>query len=409
MNKIYDSWPTYDGNDLELCIDSNGTHFALWSPEAQSAKVVLYPSGHDSKAKEIISLAKSSDGMWRASLPERLYGMFYTFQIKYHGNWLEETPGTFAKATGVNGIRAAIIDMESTNPEGWEDDHGPNMESITDAIIYEMHHRDFSIHASSGIVHKGKFLALTEHGTLNNHGALTGIDHLLELGITHVHILPSYDFDSIDEADTVSSQYNWGYDPSNFNVPEGSYSTDASNPATRIREMKEMVKSLHNAGIGVIMDVAYSHTSKSDDSNLYLTAPGYYYRHHADGTYSNASGCGNETASDRRQMRNLIINSVKFWATEYHIDGFRFDLMAIHDIETMNNVASELRKINPGILLYGEGWTCGESPLPSINRALKENVANMDSIAVFSDDIRDSIKGHYSDISDRGFVTGKRG
>ena len=184
----------------------------------------------------------------------------------------------------------------------------------------------------------------------------------MELGITHVHILPSYDFDSIDETDTESSQYNWGYDPSNFNVPEGSYSTDASNPATRIREMKEMVKSLHNAGIGVIMDVAYSHTSKSDDSNLYLTAPGYYYRHHADGTYSNASGCGNETASERRQMRNLIINSVKFWATEYHIDGFRFDLMAIHDIETMNNVASELRKINPGILLYGEGWTCGESP-----------------------------------------------
>ncbi len=409
MNKIYDSWPTYDGNDLELCIDSNGTHFALWSPEAQSAKVVLYPSGHDSKAKEIVSLAKSSNGVWRASLPERLCGMFYTFQIKYHDNWLEETPGSFAKATGVNGIRAAIIDMESTNPEGWEDDHGPNMESITDAIIYEMHHRDFSIHASSGIVHKGKFLALTEHGTLNNHGALTGIDHLLELGITHVHILPSYDFDSIDETDTESSQYNWGYDPSNFNVPEGSYSTDASNPATRILEMKEMVKSLHNAGIGVIMDVAYSHTSKSDDSNLYLTAPGYYYRHHADGTYSNASGCGNETASERRQMRNLIINSVKFWATEYHIDGFRFDLMAIHDIETMNNVASELRKINPGILLYGEGWTCGESPLPSVNRALKENVASMDRIAVFSDDIRDSIKGHYCDISDRGFVTGKRG
>ena len=272
-----------------------------------------------------------------------------------------------------------------------------------------MHHRDFSIHPNSGIANKGKFLALTEDGTTSPLGDKTGIDHLKELGVTHVHILPSYDYNSVDETQLPSNQYNWGYDPYNYNAPEGSYSTNPSDPSTRVAEMKEMVKSLHDAGIGVIMDVVYNHTAQNDDSNFSLTAPGYYYRHRNDGSYSDASGCGNETASERQQMRDYIVNSVKYWAEEYHIDGFRFDLMAIHDTTTMNEVAKTLKEVNPNIFVYGEGWTAGDSPLPVSQRALKDNVSAMPQIAVFSDDIRDAIKGHYTDASDRGFATGKPG
>lgn len=272
-----------------------------------------------------------------------------------------------------------------------------------------MHHRDLSAHPSSGIVHKGKFLALTEPATKTPQGAATGIEHLKELGVTHVHILPSYDYNSVDESQLQSNQYNWGYDPQNYNTPEGSYSTDPANPLARVREMKEMVKALHDAGIGVVMDVVYNHTAENDGSNFSLTAPGYFYRHRADGSYSDASGCGNETASDRKMMSDFIVNSVKYWAKEYHIDGFRFDLMAIHDIETMNRVAEELKKINPDIIIYGEGWTAGDSPLPVERRALKENVDKMRGVAVFSDDLRDAVKGHYSNAADRGFATGKPG
>ncbi len=405
----YDSWPTYDGSDLELSIDSRGTHFTLWSPEAQGARVMLYDTDRNTPAIDTLTMTRSDRGTWRASVAMPLYGKFYTFSIKHNGSWLSETPGVWAKAVGTNGHRAAIIDFATTNPEGWADDHGPKVDHITDAVLYEMHHRDFSIHPSSGIAHKGKFLALTEPGTVNSHGQHTGIDHLKELGVTHVHILPSYDYNSVDEANLPANQYNWGYDPYNYNAPEGSYSTDPANPATRVREMKQMVKALHDAGIGVVMDVVYNHTADNDASNFSLTAPGYYYRHRADGSYSDASGCGNETASDRRQMSDFIVNSVKYWAKEYHIDGFRFDLMAIHDTETMNRVAAELKKINPSIFVYGEGWTAGDSPLPVERRALKENVSKMNGIAVFSDDIRDAVKGHFSDAADRGFATGKPG
>lgn len=405
----FDSFPHYEGTDMELTVDSNGTHFALWSPEAQEAKVNLYNTDRNSAPFQVLQMAKGEKGIWRASVPEQLYGKFYTFAIKYQNKWLAETPGIWAKAVGTNGQRAAIIDLATTNPEGWEADHGPKVDNITDAVIYEMHHRDFSVHPSSDIVHKGKFLALTEEQTRTLTGEKTGIDHLKELGVTHVHILPSYDYNSVDEANLPANQYNWGYDPYNYNAPEGSYSTDPSNPSTRIREMKEMIKALHDAGIGVVMDVVYNHTANNDDSNFSLTAPGYFYRHRADGSYSDASGCGNETASERPMMQDYIVNSVKHWAKEYHIDGFRFDLMAIHDTETMNRVARELKEINPSIFVYGEGWTAGDSPLPVERRALKENVAKMQDIAVFSDDIRDGIKGHYSDAQDRGFVSGKPG
>ena len=405
----YAAYPSYDGADLELSVDPTGTRFALWSPEAESVRVFLYDTDRNSQPTDTLNMVKTNDGVWRAEVNRQLYGKFYTFSIRYGGQWLAETPGVWAKAVGTNGERAAIIDFSTTNPTGWADDHGPVVEHFTDVILYEMHHRDFSIDPSSGIVHKGKFLALTEHNTTNPTGEATGIDHLKELGITHVHILPSYDYNSVDEANMQLNQYNWGYDPLNYNAPEGSYSTDPADPAVRVRQMKEMVKALHDAGIGVVMDVVYNHTAQKDDSNFSLTAPGYYYRHRADGSYSDASGCGNETASDRQQMRNFIINSVKYWATEYHIDGFRFDLMAIHDTETMSQVAAALKEINPSIFVYGEGWTAGDSPLPVERRALKENVSQMTGIAVFSDDLRDAVKGHYSNAAGRGFATGAEG
>ncbi|MBP3299842.1 MAG: type I pullulanase [Muribaculaceae bacterium] len=404
------AYPSYNGTDLELLVDGSGTHFKLWSPTAEAARVNLYDNGRTGAPYKTLEMTiNPSNGVWSASLPERLYGKFYTFQIQNNGKWLDETPGVWAKAVGVNGKRAAIIDFASTNPEGWNSDKGPAVKNFSDVILYEMHHRDMSLHPSSGIANKGKFLALTERGTVSPQGLATGIDHLKELGVTHVHILPSYDYNSVDEANLPANQYNWGYDPQNYNAPEGSYSTNPSDPATRVREMKQMIKALHDAGIGVVMDVVYNHTAENDGSNFSLTAPGYYYRHREDGSWSDASGCGNETASDREQMANFIVNSVKYWADEYHVDGFRFDLMAIHDTETMNRVARELKQIRPDIFVYGEGWTAGDSPLAVERRALKENVSKMKDIAVFSDDIRDAVKGHYSNAEDRGFASGKPG
>ena len=406
---VLDAYPVYSGDDLELKVVDAGTHFRLWSPGAENVRLNLYTDGLNGSAYCTVEMKKDVAGTWAYSFPEKLYGKFYTFQICMDGKWLKETPGVWAKAVGTNGYRAAVIDMERTNPEGWEQDKYVVTPNQTDAVVYEMHHRDFSVHANSGIVNKGKFVAMLEPGTVSPDGEKTGIDHLKELGVTHVHILPSYDFNSVDEARLIDRQYNWGYDPINYNVPDGSYSTNPADPATRIREMKEMVKALHDAGIGVIMDVVYNHTAVNDDSNFSLTAPGYYYRHNPDGSYSDASGCGNETASDRRQMGDFIVNSVKYWTEEYHIDGFRFDLMAIHDTETMNRVAETVRAINPYAVIYGEGWSAGDSRLPVERRALKENVAKMKGIAVFSDDIRDAVKGHYSREEDRGFASGKPG
>lgn len=409
-DRQFENYPTYSGEDLELTVDGSGTHFRLWSPKADAVRLNLYHQGLNGSPYESLDMSfHEENGTWTASVPQQLYGNFYTFQVKQDGRWLDETPGVWAKATGANGKRAAIIDFAQTNPEGWNNDKGPKVDNFTDVIVYEMHHRDFSMSPTSGIANKGKFLALTETGTTSPEGEKTGIDHLKELGVTHVHILPSYDYNSVDETNLQNNTYNWGYDPQNYNTPEGSYSTNPSDPTTRVREMKEMVKALHDAGIGVIMDVVYNHTAENDRSNFELTAPGYYHRHWDDGRYSDASGCGNETASDLQQMRDYIVNSVKYWADEYHIDGFRFDLMAIHDIETMNQVAAELKDINPDIFVYGEGWTAGDSPLPAEQRALKENVAKMKNIAVFSDDIRDAVKGHYSNAEDRGFATGKPG
>lgn len=289
VDEKYQSYPVYQGSDLELSIDGAVAKFRVWSPKSESVMLRLYANARGGEALKTIDMKKDVNGTWVASLTPVPYGSFYTFQIKDNGKWLAETPGIWAKAVGTNGERAAIVDMAATNPAGWASDRGPQVKAINDAIIYEMHHRDFSVHPNSGIVNKGKFIAMLENGTVTPLGDKTGIDHLKELGITHVHILPSYDFNSVDETQLPSNGYNWGYDPVNYNAPEGSYSTNPVNPVVRIREMKEMVKALHDAGIGVVMDVVYNHTAQNDDSNFSLTAPGYFYRHKNDGGYSDAS------------------------------------------------------------------------------------------------------------------------
>lgn len=403
----YSDYPSYWGDDLGVKVSDNETNFALWSPAAEEVELRIYDNGETGEPEQIIKMTrKSGKDPWRATLKGQLYGKFYTFKIKENGKWLAETPGIWNKAVGVNGKRAAIIDMAATNLEGWENDQRPALNSFNDIILYEMHHRDFSIDSTSGIQNRGKFLALTEEGTKSPLGEMTGIDHLKDLGVTHVHILPSYDFGSIDERKLDENMYNWGYDPQNYNVPEGSYSTDPYTPETRIREMKKMIQSLHKNGIRVVMDVVYNHTYKNDESNFSLTVPGYFYRHNPDGGYSDAAHCGNETASEREMVRQYIVESVKYWAKEFHVDGFRFDLMGIHDLETMNQVRKALDEIDPTIFIYGEGWTAGPSPYPEEKRALKKNAAQMPGIAVFNDDIRDGIKGSFKDDAMRGFATG---
>ena len=402
----YDKYPSYYGSDLELVYTPEQSVFTLWAPSADRVRLNLYASGEGGDPEEHVEMEKAGYGTWRIHIDRDLKGSFYTFQIEKNGKWLNETPGIWAKAVGINGNRAAVIDWNETNPEGGESDRSPELKMYSDIILYELHHRDFSIAPDSGIENKGKFLALTETGTKTPEGEATGLDHLKELGVTHIHILPSFDFATVDETKLDENHYNWGYDPKNYNVPDGSYSTDPANPVVRIREFKEMVKSLHQNGFRIVLDVVYNHTASTDHSNFDLTVPGYFYRQNAGGSYSNASGCGNETASEREMVRHYIIESVKFWAREYHIDGFRFDLMGIHDIETMNHLRSELLEIDPTIFVYGEGWVAADSPLPFEQRAVKENVGQMEGIGVFNDEFRDGLKGSTFDEQEPGYASG---
>ncbi|MFZ4457094.1 MAG: type I pullulanase [Bacteroidales bacterium] len=405
----FDNYPVNLSMTDEVTLSPTNTKFQLWAPSAEAVELTIYNAGENGKALSKTSMTKADKGTWKAAFDKNLKGKFYTFRIKQNEKWLKETPGIWAKAVGVNGNRAAIIELKETNPKGWNEDNRPPLKNFTDIIIYEMHHRDFSVSENSGMVNKGKFIALTEKGTKNCFAQCTGIDHLKSLGVTHLHILPSYDYGSVDETKLDKKQYNWGYDPKNYNVPEGSYSTNPYEPTCRVKEFKQMVQSAHNNGLRIIMDVVYNHTFANDDSNFSLTVPGYFYRHNADGSYSNASGCLNETASERAMMRHYMIESVKYWATEYHVDGFRFDLMGIHDIETMNQIRKALDKIDPTIYIYGEGWMAGSSPLPENQQAIKRNGKQLPRIAVFSDDIRDAAKGSWNDAKSAGFVAGKSG
>lgn len=349
----------------------------------KQVEIHIYEDGQGGKAIKTIKMKASGENRWEATVKGDLKGKFYTFDIGKG-----ETPGVFAKAVGVNGMRGAIVDMAETNPQGWENDQRPVIQSPADLVIYEMHWRDFSINVSSGLKNKGKFLALTEP---------KAIEHLKNLGVNAVHILPSFDYASVDETKLDTPQYNWGYDPKNYNVPEGSYSTDPYNPVTRIKEFKQMVQALHKAGIRVILDVVYNHTFNIDHSNFQLTYPDMYYRKTADGKYSDGSGCGNETASEKPLMREFMLESVKYWIDEYHIDGFRFDLMGVHDIETMQQIRAEVNKIDPSIYIYGEGWSAGSCAYPVDKLAMKANTQQLNGIAAFSDDMRDALRGPFSD------------
>ncbi|MGZ3763663.1 MAG: type I pullulanase [Mucilaginibacter sp.] len=403
----FDSYPFYTGNDLGVTYSPLKSVFKVWAPTASAVKLRLYASGDSGEATQVIDLKKEDQGVWGISINHNLRNQYYTFQAFISGRWLQERPDIYAKAVGVNGKRGMVVDLRSTNPKNWINDKKPAQKNFTDIIIYELHIRDLSISPQSGIQHKGKFLGLTERGTKSPDGESTGLDHIKSLGVTHVHLLPSFDFNSIDET-KPDSKYNWGYDPLNYNVPEGSYATNPYDGNVRIREFKQMVQALHAKGLRVILDVVYNHTSNTS-SNFNQFAPGYFYRHTAKGTYSNGTGCGNETASERTMMRKYMVESVVYWAKEYHLDGFRFDLMGVHDIETMNDISAALHKIDPTIFIYGEGWTAGDSPLAEDLRAVKKNAYKLDKIAVFNDDIRDGIKGGCSDVKSKGFVSGAPG
>ena len=366
----------------EMVYSPNETVFKLFAPADAECFVV---TDNDS-----IRMTLAADSIWTATLKGDHKGKTYQFSVNG-----QRSPGVFAKAVTVNGEKGVIIDMKDTDPKGWADDKHV-LRPHQDNVIYEMHHRDFSI-ARPDAKHPGKFLALTEPWA---------IQHLKDLGINAVHILPSYDYGSVDETRLSDNKYNWGYDPVNYNVPEGGYSTDPFKPEVRIREFKQMVQALHQAGIAVILDVVYNHTYDINHSNFQRTYPDYYYRKTEEGTYSNGSGCGNETASDKPMMRKFMEESVRYWFDEYHVDGFRFDLMGVHDIETMNAIRKMMDDIDPNILIYGEGWSAGACALPNEQLGMKANMQQMPNIAAFSDEIRDALRGPFSDDKEGGFLAG---
>ena len=381
MTTLLTSIQAQDFKFDEMSYSPEQTVFKLFAPNNAKCTVKV--------GKKKVKMTKAGDCLWTATVKGDLKGQPYVFNTG-HG----DTPGVFAKAVGTNGKEAYILDLATTNPVGWESDQRPVVKSPVDLIVYEMHHRDFSI-ARPDAKYPGKFLALTEPWA---------IKHLKDLGINAVHILPSYDYGSVDESRLNEPQYNWGYDPVNYNVPEGGYSTDPSKPEVRIREFKQMVQALHKAGIRVILDVVYNHTYNIDNSNFQKTYPDYYYRKTADGAYSNGSGCGNETASEKPMMRRFMMESVKYWINEYHIDGFRFDLMGCHDIETMNQIRQMVNTIDPTIFIYGEGWSAGACALPNEKLGMKANIPQMHGIAAFSDEIRDALRGPFSDDTVSGWL-----
>ncbi len=390
---------TFTNNKIEALVFAEGADDVILS---------IYEDCFSNSTIAKLSLIKEGKDNWKAILSDTLEGKSFSFTIIRNGKASKEVVDPYVKAVCANGNRGAFIDTDQISPENWPNDELIKRSKHEPIVLYELHVRDFSMDPGSGMKYKGKYLAFTEGGTKGNSNQLTGLDYIESLGITHIHLLPVFDFASIDET-LDSPNYNWGYDPQNYFVPEGSYSTNPSNPESRIFEFKSMVKSIHDRRIGVIMDVVYNHTYYLDKSNFQEWAPGYYYRQNEDGSYSNASACGNELATEKEKVRQLIIESLKYWVEEYHIDGFRFDLMGIMDTETMNLISKELEAINPGVVLYGEGWLAGNSPLPDSLRAVKANMKMIPDYAAFSDEIRDGIKGHWSDEKDKGFVSGKPG
>ncbi|MCC8042002.1 MAG: type I pullulanase [Oscillospiraceae bacterium] len=410
MFEDIDKQYAYDGDDLGATYSKEKTTFKVWSPLANGAAVLLYKTCKDEKPYRKMLMEKDKFGVWVKVAHGDLNGVYYTYEI-VHEDITEETVDIYAKTCGANGAMGMVIDMSETNPAGWDSYSPAPLRSYTDAVIYELHVRDFSIDPSGNFCYKGRFLAFVEKWLINSGGDKIGIDHLKELGITHVQLMPCFDFQTVDEAAVHKPQFNWGYDPMNFNSPEGSYSTNPFDGKSRVAEFKRLVHALHSAGIGVIMDVVYNHTCTTADSCFTKTFPKYYYRLCGENNeyYSNASGCGNEVATERHMVRKYIIDSLVHWATEYKIDGFRFDLMGIYDIETINMIYDRLHAINPSIILYGEGWTGGGSPFDESKRAVKYNARHVKNVGFFSDDFRDTIKGNNFENQDKGYVNGATG
>jgi pullulanase len=401
----FSTYPFYGGDDLGVFWTREKTVVKIWAPTAKIVEFRLFKDGRLGDAYFKTQLQASGNGIWSAILTGDFEGKFYTFRIN-DGEWLEEIPDIYARCVGINGRRGMIYDPSKTNPSDWHNDKQPVLQNFTDAVIYETHIRDFSISPDSGIRNKGKFLGFTEEGTTSPEGLPTGLSHLISLGITHVHLLPVNDFYTVDE-ENPSSKYNWGYDPLNFNSLEGSYSTDPYDGTVRIKEFKMLVRALHSAGIGVILDVVYNHTYFTKESAFNKTVPGYFYRQNGDGTFANASLCGNEVATERAMVRKYIVDSLRYWASEFHIDGFRFDLMGIYDKDTMKIIREEMDKSAHGLLLYGEGWTAGESPMTEKHRAVKYNIKELTGIAVFNDDFRGALVGKHSSKKSKGFISGR--
>lgn len=390
------------GGELGAIYSPQGTAFRLWSPLAECAVLNLF-RGSDDKPFSQIEMTRTG-GVWSAFVSGDLHGVYYTYTLTHDGEPCE-TIDIYARAACANGKRGMVVDLRRTDPTDWESSLPIKQDDPTDAVIYELHVRDFSSDESSGAVHRGKFAAFCESGTVNRFGDRTGLEYIAQLGATHIHLLPVFDFASVDEC-APECGYNWGYDPQNYNIPEGSYSCAPNDGAVRIRELKRLIQAAHSLGLGVVMDVVYNHVYSAADSAFERTVPKYYFRHNDDGTLSNGSGCGNEAASERAMARQYICDSLCYWAAEYKVDGFRFDLMGLLDIDTLNLCAQRLREINPSILLYGEGWTGGCSPLAEEMRGVKSSVSRLSGFAVFSDDLRDGVKGSVFDDTDCGFVNG---
>ncbi|PZD97007.1 type I pullulanase [Paenibacillus sambharensis] len=393
----------YDGDDLGVTCREGLTRFRLWAPTASEAQVLLYESAQGS-AVRVMQMKRSDKGTWLLEVNEPLAGFYYTYLVKIGSQW-NEAADPYAAMVGVNGERAYIGTLEQTDPEGWGVEK-PAIQSPLDAVIYELHVRDLSIHPESGIRHKGKFLGLAEEGTTGPDGIHTGLDHIVNLGVTHVQLLPIFDISSvsIDEASDTPA-YNWGYDPQNYNAPEGIYATDPHDPVCRVRELKQLIHTLHRRGLRVIMDVVYNHVYDGYRANLAKLVPGYYMRHWPDRTLSNGSHCGNDVASERPMVRKFIVDSILHWAKNYRIDGFRFDLMGLLDIESMLEVKQKLHEIDPSILIIGEGWMMNTA-LPEDQRADMRNAARLPGIGIFNDQFRDTVKGKTLEPTRKGFVNG---
>ncbi|RSK50804.1 type I pullulanase [Hymenobacter rigui] len=405
----YDAYPTYEGPDLGLTFQQGQARLRVWAPTAEKLQLKLYAKGTGGSPAAEYAMQKSVGGTWVYTLPDQPAGRFYVVQATIKGQTMAEVPDPYVHAVGLNGQRGALLDPATASPAGWEEDARPELKQPTDVVIGELHVRDLSMHPQSGVQQKGKYLGLTEAGTRGPGGVKTGLDHLAELGITHLHLLPTNDFSSVDESRLADNQYNWGYDPLHYSAPEGSSATDPADPASRIRELKQVVQTLHRRGLRLVLDVVYNHTTAVGRTSFEQLVPGYYYRHRPDGTLSDAAACGNEIASERPMVRKLIVESVAYWAREFHADGFRFDLMGVLDLRTMRAVRVALDQQDHSIFVYGEGWTAGSSPLPEAERALKANVLKLDRVAAFSDELRDGVKGHFARQTEPGFASGRPG